>query len=114
VRYYNNRGKFKLFLHRTINKLLDILEYIRDSLLPNEVLVNERIIECPLVFKYINSNNGKILDVGRYSSRLPIQLASMGYKVWGIDIRSYNFQHPNFTFKKLIYLLSLLRIISLI
>lgn len=99
-RYYKYTGKLKKLFHESINKLLDIIERVRDKLLPNELLINERIIEYPLTFRYLKSNAKKVLDVGCCTSRLPIQLASMGYKVWGIDIRPYNFQHRNFIFQR--------------
>jgi SAM-dependent methyltransferase len=44
--------------------------------------------------------SGTVLDIGCMTSRLPIQLASLGYEVYGIDIRMYPFSHPNFHFQK--------------
>jgi len=41
---------------------------------------------------------GKILDVGCCYSLLSIQLASMGYEVYGLDVEEYHYTHPNFRF----------------
>ncbi|MFX1588677.1 MAG: class I SAM-dependent methyltransferase [Promethearchaeota archaeon] len=64
--------------------------------------VNERIIEVPFVLNNIElSGQGKrLLDFGCTGSYLALQLASLGYEVIGIDIRYYQFTHPNFTFYK--------------
>jgi len=61
--------------------------------------VNERLVEHAFVIKNIDSE-GKILDVGCVESQLPIELASIGHSVYGIDIRDYPFTHPNFVFGK--------------
>ncbi len=61
--------------------------------------INERIVEVPFIFKNLPQNNkAKILDVGCCETILPIQLASLGYKVTGLDIRPYDLSHPNFSF----------------
>lgn len=67
-------------------------------------VVTERIIEYPLVFSSLGYQGKKesrrVLDVGCYYSNLPIQLASMGFKVVGVDLQEYQLTHPNFKFKK--------------
>jgi SAM-dependent methyltransferase len=63
------------------------------------VQVNERIIEYPQILRWIRPH-GTVLDVGCVSSRLPIQLASLGYDVHGVDTRSYPYTHPNFHFHR--------------
>lgn len=63
------------------------------------LLVNERIVEYPQIYKWIRPE-GVVLDIGCVSSRLPIQLASLGYEVHGVDARPYPFQHPNFHFSQ--------------
>ncbi len=70
---------------------------VRARLFGGRVLVNERIVEYPLILRWLRSE-GRILDIGCVSSRLPIQLASLGYTVHGLDTRAYPFHHPNFTF----------------
>ena len=64
--------------------------------------VNERIIETPFIFSSIESDNNpkKILDFGCTRSWISLSLASLGHNVYGIDIRDFPFQHPNFIFKK--------------
>lgn len=59
---------------------------------------SERIVEYPWVFRNLELDAGKILDVGCCKSKLSIQLASLGYKVYGIDISNYLYKHPNFKF----------------
>lgn len=67
-------------------------------------VVSERIVEYPLVFSFLDykgeKENRKILDVGCYYSNLPIQLASMGFRVVGVDLQDYQLSHPNFRFIK--------------
>ena len=63
--------------------------------------INERVVELPFVFTNLpKSKKTKILDVGCCENILPIQLASLGYEVTGMDIRDYQLTHPNFTFMK--------------
>lgn len=59
---------------------------------------SERIVEVPLVLRAIPEERSKILDIGCRYSLLPIQLASLGHDVYGIDINEYKKRHPNFTF----------------
>ncbi len=48
----------------------------------------ERVIEYAFVHEQIPlGGQGKILDVGCGSSLLPLELASKGYQVWGLDSR---------------------------
>jgi SAM-dependent methyltransferase len=72
---------------------------LRPLIFCGKLLVNERIVEYPQILQWIKQK-GNILDIGCVSSRLPLQLASLGYKIYGVDIRTYPFQHPNFRFHK--------------
>ena len=65
---------------------------------PSRVVFSERIVEYPLVFQYLDRNCRSILDFGCAEDLLPIHLASLGYKVTGLDFRDYPFTHPNFKF----------------
>jgi len=69
-------------------------------LLQEEIIVIPRIVEYPLVFRNLELAYGRILDVGCCESKLSIELASLGYKVYGIDTNNYRFTHPNFQFIK--------------
>lgn len=62
--------------------------------------VNERIIELPFVCSQLaaTGQNQRVLEFGCSRSLLAMQLASLGYQVTGVDLRSYPFNHPNFTF----------------
>lgn len=66
-------------------------------------VVSERIVEYALCLKYLDTDPSlkvKFLDVGCYYSNFPIQLASMGYRVYAIDLQDFQLTHPNFTFIK--------------
>jgi len=65
------------------------------------LVVNERIVEIPFVFQNLKLPKGsKILDFGCGESKLSLELASLGYRVTGVDLNDYNFTHPNFEFVK--------------
>ncbi|MFA5867866.1 MAG: class I SAM-dependent methyltransferase [Actinomycetota bacterium] len=67
----------------------------------DQLLTNERIVEIPFVFQNIPSNQElRILDFGCARSRLPIELASLGHRVVGVDLTDYDLKHPNFEFVK--------------
>lgn len=59
---------------------------------------SERLVEYPLIFAHLGLRRGKILDVGCRYSLLPIQLASLGFETYGIDVHPYRPRHENFTF----------------
>lgn len=64
---------------------------------------SERIVEYSIVLANLNlkpSKWVKILDIGCYYSNFPIQLASMGFSVTGVDLMDYELTHPNFKFIK--------------
>ncbi|MFC1756624.1 class I SAM-dependent methyltransferase [Patescibacteria group bacterium] len=56
---------------------------------------NERVVENTFVLANIPELPAKILDFGVTSSWLSIRLASLGYKITGLDMRPYEFSHPN-------------------
>lgn len=61
--------------------------------------INERIVEVPFILKNLPADTkAKALDVACCETIFPIQLASLGYQVTGLDIRPYELKHPNFTF----------------
>lgn len=61
---------------------------------------SERIVEIPLVLGNLPTTKATILDVGCRYSLLSIQLASLGHKVYGLDINPYTKEHPNFIFNQ--------------
>lgn len=68
-----------------------------------KINVNERIVEIPFVLQNLHmagKNDLTILDIGCMESILPIMLASLGYKIYGVDIRNYPYSHPNLFFSK--------------
>lgn len=62
------------------------------------ISMNARIVEHPMILKNIDIEGGRILDIGCCESKLPIELASIGYEVYGLDQREYSLKHPNFKF----------------
>ena len=60
--------------------------------------VNERIVENAFVLSQISNVPSDILDFGTTSSWISLQLTSLGHKVKGIDLRPYEFSHPNLNF----------------
>lgn len=64
------------------------------------IIFSERVIEYPIVFQYLGTDSPgcHILDFGCVEDLLPIHLASMGYRVTGMDFREYPFTHKNFDF----------------
>ena len=66
----------------------------------NNYFVNERVVEKPYVTRRILEldNDSLVLDFGCVESSLAIELASLGYKVTGVDFRQYSFDHPNLKF----------------
>lgn len=64
-----------------------------------EVVTIERIVEIPFVFQNLELPKGaRILDFGCSESPLSLHLASLGYRVVGVDLREYPFTHPNLSF----------------
>lgn len=76
-----------------------LADLVRKALRPifaPSLVTTERVVEYPFVFQNLSEGRGPILDVGCWSSRLPIELASRGFRVVGMDVRPYPFRHPNF------------------
>lgn len=64
-----------------------------------ELVTLERIVEIPWVFQNLGLPVGaKVLDFGCSQSPIALHLASLGYRVVGVDLRPYPFTHPNFQF----------------
>ena len=42
--------------------------------------INARIVENPLVYRLLDSNAEKILDIGCYGSAIALSLASLGFE----------------------------------
>lgn len=58
------------------------------------MVTTERVVEYPFVFQHLGPADGPVLDMGCCESRLPIALASRGYRVVGFDVNSYPYPHP--------------------
>jgi hypothetical protein len=97
--YFPKPGPITKFLYKVSSLILLVALRLRTKIFRGSILTNERIVEYPLIFQWIRPK-GVVLDVGPVSSRLPIQLASLGYEVHGIDTRPFPFQHPNFYFHR--------------
>ena len=63
------------------------------------VVVNERIVEIPFVFRHLDLPPGAaVLEFGSVKSWVSLALASLGYRVTGVDLRPYPYAHPNVRF----------------
>ena len=65
--------------------------------------VDERVLEYSFAIgKLVKLDPGNLLDIGCVArmNLIPAVACELGWKVWGIDVRDYNFKHPNFTFVK--------------
>jgi SAM-dependent methyltransferase len=84
---------------RFLLKLLwDLALTRRPSLVRPHYSVNERVLEIPFAIRTIEEQDRNILDVGCCWSVLPLELAHLGFNVWGVDQEEYPLSHPNFRF----------------
>ncbi len=91
--YYQLKSPYK-------NKLLKLV-YCLSPTKEYERVINERIVEIPFVFQNLDLKKGSnIVEVGCNTSKLSIELASLGYNVTGFDLNDYSLSHPNFQFIK--------------
>lgn len=63
------------------------------------VFINERIIEIPYALQALTQRppDARILDLGCTESVFPLNAATLGYRVTGLDFRAYPYRHPNLT-----------------
>lgn len=61
--------------------------------------VNERIVETPFALRALGDVpiGARVLDFGSSENALALSLATMGYAVTALDLRTYPFRHPNLT-----------------
>jgi len=57
-----------------------------------------RVVEYTWAIKKLELERGRVLDVGSVGSKFPMELASLGYEVYAIDIRKYTLKHPHMDF----------------
>ncbi|MGQ0812046.1 MAG: class I SAM-dependent methyltransferase, partial [Nitrospiraceae bacterium] len=74
--------------------LSEIVRHALRQVFEPGMVTTERVIEYPFVFQHLNEIQGAILDLGCCHSRLPIALASRGYRVMGMDFNPYPYRHP--------------------
>ena len=61
-----------------------------------DMVAVERVVEIPWIFQNLGIEpGGRILDFGCSQSPIALHLASLGYSVVGVDLRPYDFTHPN-------------------
>ena len=97
--YFTRLGPVGGPAYALLTRLLVTGFRLRSRLFGGRIMVNERIVEYPQVLRWIRPG-GVVLDIGCVSSRLPLQLAGLGYEVHGVDTRPYRFEHPNFHFHR--------------
>jgi SAM-dependent methyltransferase len=95
--YFPPMNPLSRLLYGVSTVLLGAGLHWRRRLFGGKLQVNERIVEYPQILRWLPPV-GSVLDIGCVSSRLPIQLASLGYIVHSVDVRPYPFRHPNFCF----------------
>ena len=90
---------FKAFLRKVLPiKLIWFLgNFIKYKPFLSDVASSERIVEYGWVLQHL-PKSGFILDVGCTGSMFSQQMASLGYKVTGVDRKDYDLVHPNFGF----------------
>jgi len=76
-------------------RLADLARAALQRVFAPGLVTTERVIEYPFVFQNLDRTMGPVLDIGCCHSRLPIALASSGFRVVGIDFNPYPDRHPN-------------------
>jgi SAM-dependent methyltransferase len=93
---------FRIFGIKPILSLLLRIPLLREKFLELDWEVWERVVENTWLYRFLDqlSEQARILDVGCVESLISFELATMGYKVTGIDMRDYDYPlaHPNFSF----------------
>src|SRR3990172_11796784 len=91
-------------LTQNLRFVMGFVPLLREFLLKSAV--SERIVEDPFVLANVFTlkKGSRILDFGCYSSMVPLQLSSLGYKVFGVDYHDYPHTHPGFSFYKIDFL----------
>lgn len=76
------------------SRIAKLVRRILTNVFEPGLITTERVIEYPFVFQNLNGIIGPILDIGCCYSRLPIALASRGFRTVGLDVNPYPFKHP--------------------
>ena len=78
--------------------LCDILVWLRITK-PTlwDISKSERIVEYGWAIRAL-PHKGTVVDIGCCGTMFPLVLASMGYKVAGVDKKECDIKHPNFSF----------------
>ncbi|MEK6935115.1 MAG: class I SAM-dependent methyltransferase [Nanoarchaeota archaeon] len=102
-KYLNYPLSFYLISRKPTRILKGFIELSKIFLFKTKLMnynVNERIIERPFALNHLPNVKSKILDIGCADSILPLEMASLGHTVTGLDIKKYPFEHPNFTLQR--------------
>lgn len=100
----HTRNKFISVMRKPENFVKRAVRFIRkkmfgwkENIMREDVriVVSEQIIEYPLVYRYLEPGDKKILDFGGFESILPLQLSALGHHVTVWDQRKYPFNHTN-------------------
>jgi hypothetical protein len=96
TRFRNKRG-WRSLAYRGLSKGVVKALALRERLCDGVLITNESIVEDVTVLRWL-ARGPRVLDIGCSSVRLPIQLASIGFQVDGLDLRPYLVGHRNFRF----------------
>ena len=90
----------KIFGFKPIFSFLIRIPALRDRFLDLDWIVKERVLENNWIYRFLHyaPQKARILDIGCATSKISFELANMGYKVTGIDLRNNPLEHPNLSF----------------
>jgi SAM-dependent methyltransferase len=83
------------FMEKTYNFIVNKSVKIVSKLFPKyygkqPLAPTDRYIEYPFAIRNLPKLPARILDIGCAGSFFPLELAAMGYEVWGVDRREYS------------------------
>ena len=97
--YRLKKGNVLMRLFLGVIQLISAIPYRFKNIFHIET--SERIVETAFIHQHLELEKDlRILEFGCSTSKLSIELSSLGYKVTGVDLTNYEFTHPNFTFRR--------------
>jgi SAM-dependent methyltransferase len=81
-----------------LDSKLDFFNFLRGKT-KGKLYCGERVVEYPFVFRNLPPKCS-VFELGASKSALSFTLACLGYRVTALDVRNYEFTHPNLEFIK--------------